>query len=256
MSTSRENKKDSMSCFCGERNSSIPLESVLSLDFEWTDEAFVFYESAFLHDLLNSAGGLRGYLELLDEVDDLVCMKKYVLNSLTLCDSLISEVEYHRQFMHAKNGDFKPVLAETTTTEILQLTVLTLSNHVVSKYRKIEIAKDCFEKIETDIVLLSRLLVNMTKNAIEATESGGTVLICAEKINDVIRFSVHNSSVISEAMKQQIFKTKFSTKGNNRGIGLFSIQLLSEKLGGTVGFESNSEIGTCFFIDLPLLSAD
>ena len=256
MSTSRENKKNSMSCFCDERKSSIPSESVLSLDFEWTDEASGFYESAFLHDLLNSAGGLRGYLELLDEVDDLVSMKKYVRNSLTLCDSLISEVEYHRQFMHAKNGDFKPVLVETTTTDILQLTVLTLNSHVVSKYRKIEIANDCFEKIETDVVLLSRLLVNMTKNAIEATESGGTVLICADRINDDIRFSVHNSSVISEATKQQIFKTQFSTKGNNRGLGLFSIRLLSEKLGGTIGFKSNNEIGTCFFIDLPLLSTD
>ena len=158
--------------------------------------------------------------------------------------------------MHAKNGDFKPVLAKTTTTQILQLTVLTLNSHVVSKCRKIKISKDCSKKIETDMVLLSRLLVNMVKNAVEATENGGTVLIRAEKIKNDVRFSVYNSSAISEEVKQQIFKSQVSTKGNNRGIGLFSIQLLSEKLGGTVGFESSNESGTCFFIDLPLLLKD
>ena len=228
----------------------------LFFDVEWTDEDVRLYEFSFLHDLLNSAGGLRGYLELLEESSDLGRIKKYALNSQILCDSLISEIEYHRQFLHAKNGSFKPVLTETTTTEILQLTVLTLNNHSVSKERNIEISIDCSKKLETDMVLLSRLLVNMTKNAIEATENGGTVLISAGESGSNIRFSVHNSSVISEEIKNKLFKSQFSTKGNNRGIGLFSIKLLCEKLGGTLGFTSSDENGTCFFIDLPLRPKD
>lgn len=139
------------------------------------EESTRLYESSFLHDLLNSAGGLRGYLELLLEIDDLAVIKKYAVNSIVLCDSLVDEIEYHRHFVLAESGRLNPVLADTTTAEILQLTALTLSNHAVSKGRHIEILKEGSEKITTDKVLLSRILVNMTKNAIEATEEGGTV---------------------------------------------------------------------------------
>ena len=86
MSTDHKNKKSLISCSLDECEFPVPSDSSLSFDLEWTDETSGFYESAFLHDLLNSAGGLRGYLELLEEVDDLVSMKKYVRNSLILCD--------------------------------------------------------------------------------------------------------------------------------------------------------------------------
>jgi len=256
MSSSSSHKTSSISCFSEEFEFSAASASTISFDDEWTDEHTRMYESIFLHDLLNSVGGLRGYLELAGETENLSSIKKYASNSLFLCDSLIDEIEYHRQFLLAKNGNFKPISADTTTTEILKLTVLTLDKHAVSKDRKIEISIDCSEKIQTDKVLLSRLLVNMTKNAIEATEDSGIVCVGAGKLGGKIRFAVHNSSFIPEETKKQLFKSQFSTKGNNRGIGLFSIKLLCEKLGGTLGFASSEENGTYFFIDLPLRSQD
>ena len=252
MSSSSSQKKSSTSCFSEDYEFSAASASSFSFDGEWTAEHMRLYESTFLHDLLNSAGGLRGYLELVDETEDIRPIKKYVSNSLVLCDSLIDEIEYHRQFLFANNGNFKPALADTTTTEILKLTILTLGRHAVSKDREIEISVDCSEKIQTDKVLLSRLLVNLTKNAIEATGDGEIVYIGAGKVGGKIRVAVHNSSVISEETQKQLFKYQFSTKGNNRGIGLFSVKLLCEKLGGTLGFASSDETGTCFFIDLPL----
>ena len=255
-STPPKKEEKFASCFFKENVSNRSSEILSPHDFEWTDEVIRLYELSFLHDLLNSAGGLRGYLELLHEINDPDHLKKYVSNSLILCDSLINEVEYHREFLLAKNGNFKPVLSDTNANEILQLTVLILSHHSVSKGCKIELSRDCAETIETDKVLLSRLLVNMTKNAVEATEDGGVVSIGACKLKDKIRFAVHNSAAISEKTQNLLFKSHFSTKGNNRGIGLFSIKLIGEKLGGQVGFDSNEEEGTCFFIDLPLQSKD
>lgn len=250
-SDSPGNQKLPPLCRAKMEETSAPRKPLLSFDFEWTEESVQRYESSFLHDLLNSAGGLRGYLELLHETDDPSVMKKYAAHSMILCDSLIDEIEYHRQFLLAESGALQPILNETTTDEILQQTALTLKNHAVTKGRHIEILAGHSGKIATDKVLLSRILVNMTKNAIEATEEGGVVMIGSCRFGDIIRFGVHNSAGIPPEIQAQLFTSQISTKGSTRGIGLFSIRLLGAQLGGTVGFESSDSDGTCFYIDLP-----
>lgn len=56
-----------------------------------------------------------------------------------------------------------------------------------------------------------------------------------------------------EEVKLQIFQRSFSTKGENRGIGTYSIKLIvTEYLKGEVSFDSDSENGTIFKIDLPV----
>jgi sensor histidine kinase regulating citrate/malate metabolism len=53
-------------------------------------------------------------------------------------------------------------------------------------------------------------------------------------------------------VRNQIFKRSFSTKGEDRGLGTYSILLLTERyLGGTVAFTSKVEDGTRFWIDIP-----
>jgi sensor histidine kinase regulating citrate/malate metabolism len=57
---------------------------------------------------------------------------------------------------------------------------------------------------------------------------------------------------MSNEVKYQIFQKSFSTKGNGRGLGTFSIKLLTEHyLKGSVSFESNDNIGTVFTVVLP-----
>lgn len=206
----------------------------------------------FLHDILNSVGGLYGFLELMLEMDDPDKIKKYTSNALVLCDSLIEEIQYHREFLMVDSGRFNLVTGETKTHDILELTALKLKSHDVSKGRAIEIVDGPVESIVTDKVLLSRILVNMTKNAVEATDEGGSVQIGSSKCGDEIRFWVHNSAVIPDEIQKQLFHTNFSTKGNDRGLGMLSIRLLGENaLGGRVFFESTEEKGTYFCIDLP-----
>jgi sensor histidine kinase regulating citrate/malate metabolism len=59
--------------------------------------------------------------------------------------------------------------------------------------------------------------------------------------------------VIPEKVALRIFQRSFSTKAKKgRGIGTYSMKLFGERyLGGKVGFETNEEKGTMFFIELP-----
>ena len=63
--------------------------------------------------------------------------------------------------------------------------------------------------------------------------------------------NVKSEMFISKEVQLQVFQRSFSTKGNGRGIGTYSIKLLSENyLNGKVGFTSSVSEGTVFFVDL------
>ena len=111
--------------------------------------------------------------------------------------------------------------------------------------------------IWTDEVLLGRVLGNLIKNALEASDRGQTVTVAFENRRQPL-FSVHNPSVMPEAVQLQMFQRSFSTrKGRGRGIGSNSVKLLTEKyLHGKVWFVSREPEGTSFFVALPSPSED
>jgi signal transduction histidine kinase len=106
--------------------------------------------------------------------------------------------------------------------------------------------------ITTDKKILGRILENLIKNAIEASEEGMNIFIGSYERKDYIEFVVKNESVMTDEVKYKIFNRSFSTKGKNRGIGTYSIKLLTEKfLKGKVRFISEEKVGTIFYVSLP-----
>jgi sensor histidine kinase regulating citrate/malate metabolism len=55
---------------------------------------------------------------------------------------------------------------------------------------------------------------------------------------------------ISQENQQHIFENGFSTKGQNRGTGLFIVRGLIEKYGGVISVESEPGEGTAFTVTL------
>ena len=51
-----------------------------------------------------------------------------------------------------------------------------------------------------------------------------------------------------------IFKHYFTTKENGRGIGLAFAKKCVEQAGGNIWFETEKEVGTSFFIKMPIAS--
>jgi signal transduction histidine kinase len=67
-----------------------------------------------------------------------------------------------------------------------------------------------------------------------------------------VRFEVHNSSYMPDDVQTQVFQRSFSTKGGGRGLGTYSVKLLTQRyLQGRVGFQSDRCEGTTFWVDLP-----
>ncbi len=65
-------------------------------------------------------------------------------------------------------------------------------------------------------------------------------------------FEVHNPAYMPRDIQLQVFQRSFSTKGEGRGLGTYSIKLLTERyLCGTVSFKSSPEEGTVFRVEYP-----
>ncbi len=113
------------------------------------------------------------------------------------------------------------------------------------------------EKLKDDFIITFKSdgsldLSNILKNAIEASQSGDNISISTSSVNDMFTIAIHNLRYISYEIQLQIFQSTFSTKGDGRGLGTYSIKLLIEQyLHGSVRFRSLPQEVTTFFDELP-----
>jgi len=209
-------------------------------------------ERVFFHDLLNSIGGLNGLLTILKEGTSPEETKKLINLSEESSRNIIDEIQLQRQIRAAENGELKLHIEFTNSSELLESAISKIGFHESVRNRRI--IKDEYSvnlDFETDKVLLQRIIINLLKNALEATEPTGTVMAGINSKEDKITFWVKNDLVMSEEVQMQLFHRSFSTKGDERGIGSYSVRLLSENyLKGKVSFISNETDRTVFSIEL------
>jgi signal transduction histidine kinase len=92
----------------------------------------------------------------------------------------------------------------------------------------------------------------MAKNALEASGPGDTVTLSCAREGGSVAFTVHNPSFMPRDVQLQIFQRSFTTKGEGRGIGTYSMKLLTERyMHGTISFQTSPDIGTTFKMTVP-----
>lgn len=211
-------------------------------------------ERIFFHDITNTAVGVRALSDLLPVVPEKeVPAVGRMIN--VGAHSMVREIDSQKELMAIENNELIPRLAPTRIAELFQTLNSIYQNHDVAKGKQLVTRPVEPERsLNTDATLLGRVLQNMTKNALEASAAGETVTVGFEPLNDKqARFSVHNPAVMPREVQLQIFQRSFSTKGEGRGLGTYSIKLITERyLKGQAGFTSAPGKGTVFFIDLPL----
>jgi signal transduction histidine kinase len=211
-------------------------------------------ERIFFHDLLNAAGGLQGFASILRDAqpEELETIKDAIAS---LSKRLIDEINTQRELSLAENNELVVNLDSIDTLGLLREVVETYSRHAVCYQRTLHI-DPLAEAITfiSDPVLLRRVIGNMVKNALEATSPGGTVTLCCRVAEQEVEFAVHNPTFVPREVQLQLFQRSFSTKAADRGLGTYSMKLLSERyLKGQVWFTTSLEQGTTFIGRYPLL---
>lgn len=212
-------------------------------------------EKIFYHDILNIVGSLNGVSELLVRSQkDEETAGKYIGIVNNLSKELLDEIHSQRVMVFAEGGGLEPSINSVQTYDIINEVATYLSHNKVSSGKKIEIFKDAYsDVIQSDPMLLKRVIINMTKNALEASPRNAVVYMNCILENDSVLFTVQNPGVMPPNVKAQVFQRSFTTKGKGRGLGTYSIKLLTEQyLKGSVGFTSTEENGTEFFVKIPI----
>jgi len=209
-------------------------------------------ERIFFHDILNSAAGLYGLLSLLKDGTAHDSDQELINLSEEASRDIIEEIMLHKQIRSAEIGDLRVNLEIVNSIDFLHSAIMKISSHDVGKNKRIIISDHSPDiDFETDRGLFQRIIINLLKNALEATQEQRTVLVGLESVKNKLRFWVKNDGVMSEEVQMQLFQRSFSTKGTGRGIGTYSIKLLTESyLGGKISFISNAATGTIFTIEI------
>ncbi|MCO6500774.1 MAG: GHKL domain-containing protein [Vicingus serpentipes] len=106
---------------------------------------------------------------------------------------------------------------------------------------------------------LSRVFNNLIKNALQAIPENkkGIINITIQDKNEMVLISIQdNGTGIPEDKKDKIFVPNFTTKTTGMGLGLAIVKNIIEAAQGSIRFETQEDVGTIFFIELPITESN
>jgi signal transduction histidine kinase len=203
----------------------------------------------FFHDVLNTLSSIQGYLQVWTELPGDQA-RSFAPDLLRLASRAIDEVQAQRDLVDAESGHLRVMPVPVDVPQLLREVCTTFQRAEEDPFRLQLTVPRLDLPVMTDPLLLRRVVANLVKNALEASEPEQPVTVRWSPVQR--RISVHNEGVMPADVQARIFQRTFSTKGDRRGIGTHSVRLLAETyLGGQVDFTSTPEGGTTFRVTLP-----
>lgn len=100
---------------------------------------------------------------------------------------------------------------------------------------------------------IKQVLINLVKNAWEATPGGGSITISSNLVNNRIQVTVEDTGAgISKDKQKEIFNPFFTTKDKGTGLGLAVTYRIIQDHQGEIRMDSKLGKGTTFSFYLPL----
>ena len=108
-------------------------------------------------------------------------------------------------------------------------------------------------KVKIDRTTLIRIITNLVKNSIQATDNvQAKIIIRIKKVRDKAIIEIEDNGIgISRKNRDKIFEPKFTTKSKGMGLGLSIIKNLVTNYNGEIDFKSTKG-KTIFKIELPI----
>jgi nitrogen-specific signal transduction histidine kinase len=213
-------------------------------------------ERIFFHDIINTAGAIQGLVEMYLTTEDPADLRDLSIDTMLAQAStqLVDEIQAQSQLMAAESGELAVQPTTFETRALLSQLIDVYRNHIVAEDKILQLDFSTQNAtIQSDRALMGRVVGNMIKNALEASAPGEVVTVGCEHYFDYVRFWVRNAKVMPHHIQLQVFQRSFSTKGEGRGLGTYSMKLLTENyLQGRISFESTPEKGTVFMATYPL----
>ena len=170
-----------------------------------------------------------------------------VLGEVDRLDELLSKT---LNYVRPVNRSVDPVDMDTLFTKVIkQQEPLMEEKGVRIKH---ESCSDC-PSMHVDQAQMHQVLLNLIKNAIEASPRGGEILSSLQCKDDQLVLEVSNGGdPPNEEVLRRAFEPFFTTKSKGTGLGLGLVKRVVEEHGGTVALSGSSETGTRLTLAFPL----
>ncbi|MDB6095226.1 MAG: sensor signal transduction histidine kinase [Verrucomicrobia bacterium] len=146
-----------------------------------------------------------------------------------------------------------PDLAETNLAEVLAEVLRFQQGELADRGIKVEAeTRADLPPIMADRDQLKQVFFNITKNAVEAMEPGGTLKIRSQADDDSVFLLFGDSGAgIKPEDLVRLFEPYHTTKPGGHGLGLMIVQRIMREHGGQIGVESKEGRGTVVTLQFP-----
>ncbi len=212
------------------------------------------------HDLKNPLSTILGYVDLVQMTNPLNVpgqnyvrrIQEAVMHMRRLIDDLLDMARIESGITLDYSKVYLASLIEAVASPFMPL--LREKGMALS----IDIPPD-LPPVPADEGRLTQILTNLLSNAIKYTPAQGSVRVCAEVHNGMVRIAVGDDGVgISPEDQARVFQRFFRVRTpeteavDGTGLGLSIVKSLVEAHGGQVGLESRLGEGSTFTVMLPL----
>ncbi len=204
------------------------------------------------HEINNPLYVVLGLAEAMGEEADISLRSEYSTRIIKQCKQIAKTVKNLSAYAQpSSKHDLQLVdLNESVTAAVL---VAKRSQQT----EDIEIRQDVglVPRILAKSEEIQQVLVNIIRNGIQASGKKGRVEIEGQHRGEWVEVNIRDTGTgIPAGMEKKIFDPFFTTKGpdEGEGLGLYIVQQIVTKYGGTISLDSESGTGTTFSIKFPV----
>lgn len=123
----------------------------------------------------------------------------------------------------------------------------------LARKRNLSVTLEAAGQVNADRYALYQVIINLLRNAMQATSSGGHIALRSRREGAHILFEVEDDGAgMDEATQARLFEPFFTTKGREGlGLGLRVSRMTAERHGGALEFHSSPGEGSTFRLRLP-----
>jgi two-component system, sporulation sensor kinase D len=202
------------------------------------------------HEIRNPLTGIKGLVTLLSEEHQDKNSQYYfrvIQQEIDRINGIVSELlvlgkptSYTLQTCDAKTiiKEIEPIIQSEANLMNIELMI---------RYANVDLPISCVKDH------LKQVILNLSKNSLQAMPNGGKLLIILEKHAHTCVIKVEDTGVgMSKEQLRKAFSPFFTMKKDGSGLGLTVCKRIIESFGGRIGIDSEPNNGTQVEITLPL----
>jgi hypothetical protein len=204
---------------------------------------------SFLHSMVNAAGGMEALLTLVEgEAGGLSPAQLELLHQSA--QNMLQEVLYQYDVTAVETDQLAVAKRVVDVAPLIRSLVGQLRHHPTARGRLLQ-AEGPSCRVATDSRLVRHILGNLIVNALEACQREDVARVSWGEVGAGVVIHVDNPGIIPWEVSRQMFKRYVSTKGEDRGLGLYIAKIMAENHLGASLVYTPFEGGTRFSLTLP-----